>query len=348
MQPLEQAGGLRVIDSVAATDANLGIPPHSPPAVRQPPRRPSIPTLRFLKAYWVTIVVIASYLLLKLEAKYRSPAAMERIIVDKHRLNAKRVEKAIVSLQGLFIKVGQLFSIMTNFLPQEFRHGLESLQDQVPPRPYEDIVTRIRDEFAGRGPDELFAEFARQPVAAASIGQVHFARLHSGEPVAVKVQYSDIEDIARQDLRTMRRIMGIIQFFFPYRGLEGMLREITSMVMAELDFRTEAENVRTIAANFTNRRDVTFAIPIDELTTSRVLTTRWEEGVKIGDTEELARIGIDRSLLARLVIESYCQQIFVDGVYHADPHPGNLLVRRQDDGAPSIVFLDFGAIARIS
>src|SRR4029079_3303168 len=140
------------------------------------------------KAYWVTFVVILSYLSVRLQARFRSPESIARILRKKHIRNARRIERTIVQLQGLFIKVGQLISIMTNFLPPEFREQLSGLQDQVPPRPYKDIEKRIREEFKGQAPKDLFAEFDRDPIASASIGQVHLAKLQSGERVAVKVQ----------------------------------------------------------------------------------------------------------------------------------------------------------------
>jgi predicted unusual protein kinase regulating ubiquinone biosynthesis (AarF/ABC1/UbiB family) len=310
--------------------------------------RPKPARFRLLLAYWVTFVVLASYLSLRLTARFRSSQAMERILLERHKKNARRIERAIVALQGLFIKIGQLISIMTNFLPAEFRQELEGLQDQVPPRPFADIEARLRDEL-GKRPSELFAEFQERPIAAASIGQVHAARLKSGERVAVKVQYPGIEQMVRADLRALRRIFRIVSWFVPFQGLDGVYREIKSMVMAELDFRAEAENARRIAANFTARPEVMFPIPVDELTTTRVLTTVWQEGIKINDTPRLDAAGLDRRAVAELVVEAYCQQIFVDGVYHADPHPGNVLVRPADGEQPQrIVFLDFGAVAEVS
>src|SRR5688572_28179321 len=278
------------------------------------PSRPPTRGWRFLKAYWTTFVVISSYLSVKVQARFRSPAAIERILARKHVRNARRIERTIIALQGLFIKVGQLISIMTNFLPPEFRQELEGLQDQVPPRPYPDIEKRIREEFEGRAPSELFAEFAERPIAAASIGQVHAARLKTGEKVAVKVQYPDIEEIAAGDLKILKRILSIVGYFFPFQGLDRIYEEVRAMILQELDFRGEAENVRRVAANFTGRTDVRFPNVIDELTTSRVLTTSWEDGTKIGDLEKLDARKIDRKVLARQVIEAYCQQIFVDGV----------------------------------
>jgi ubiquinone biosynthesis protein len=312
-----------------------------------PTARPPARIGRFFKAYWVTFIVIASYLSLRVQARFRSEAAIVRLLERKHRRNSHRIERAIVHLQGLYIKVGQLISIMTNFLPAEFRTQLEGLQDQVPPRPYEDIERRFREEFAGRSPDELFQSFDRRPIASASIGQVHLARLASGQRVAVKVQYPDIEEIVKSDLATLRRIFRIVQFFVPYQGLEDVYREIRSMLKAELDFRAEAENVERIAHNFTGRNDVVFPTVVRELSTQRVLTTNFESGIKVGDLGKLDRAGVDRGAVARLVVELYCQQIFTDGVYHADPHPGNLLVRASDHDM-QVVFLDFGAVAEVS
>lgn len=312
--------------------------------------RPPARTLRFFKAYWVTFLVIGSYLWVRFLARFRSPEAIARRLGRVHVRNARRIERTIIQLQGLFIKVGQLISIMTNFLPDAFRDQLEGLQDQVPPRPYRDIEARIREEFDGRGPGELFASFNRRPVASASIGQVHIAYLDSGEKVAVKVQYPDIEGTVKSDLRTLRRIFGIISYFVPYQGLDEVYREIRAMIVEELDFRSEAENSARIAANFEDRREVSFPRPIPELSTGRVLTAHFEEGCKVSDLGKLEKAGIDRELLARQVIELYCQQIFTDGLYHADPHPGNILVRRCDH-SPSgtcVVFLDFGAVAEIS
>jgi ubiquinone biosynthesis protein len=312
-----------------------------------PTARPPARIGRFLKAYWVTFIVIASYLSLRVQARFRSEEAILRVLERKHRRNSRRIERAIVHLQGLYIKVGQLISIMTNFLPAEFRTQLEGLQDQVPPRPYEDIERRIREEFGGKSPDELFQTFDRRPIASASIGQVHLARLASGQRVAVKVQYPDIEEIVKSDLATLRRIFRIVQFFVPYQGLDDVYREISSMLKAELDFRAEADNALRIAHNFTGRKDVVFPTVVRELSTQRVLTTNFESGVKVGDLGKLDRAGVDRGAVARLVVELYCQQIFTDGVYHADPHPGNLLVRASEHDM-QVVFLDFGAVAEIS
>ncbi|HEU0031068.1 MAG TPA: AarF/UbiB family protein, partial [Kofleriaceae bacterium] len=309
---------------------------------RRPPLR-----IRSLRAYWTTFRVIGSYLWLRFRARFHSEAWVEHRLRTIHLRNARRIEATIIELQGLFIKVGQLISIMTNFLPEEFRRELEGLQDSVPPRPYQDIEQRLREEH-GLAPAEVFAQFDSRPIASASIGQVHLARLKNGTKVAVKVQYPDIEEVVRRDLNTLRRIFRIIGWFIPYQGLEELYREIRAIILQELDYREEAANVGRIAAHFEGRTDVAFPKIVDELSTQRVLVTHFETGCKITDKLGVKHLDIDRTTLARQVVEIYCQQIFTDGVYHADPHPGNLLVRQAPDGnGATIVFLDFGAVAEI-
>ena len=314
----------------------------TPVAFGRPPRG----RLRYWTAYLTTARIVLSYLSLKLQARFRSPAAIDELARKKNLKNARRVHRTIARLQGLFIKIGQLISIMTNFLPEEFRAELEGLQDQVPPRPYSEVEQRFAEEL-GKSPKELFAEFDERPIASASIGQVHKARLPSGEQVAVKVQYPDIEEIVRIDLRALRRIFGVISWFVPYQGLDSLYREIRGMVLQELDFRAEADNVERIAASFTNRRDVAFPKVVRALSTGRILVTEWIDAVKVSDRARLNALGVDRSRLARAVVQAYCQQIFTDGVYHADPHPGNLLVRKSPTGEVTIVFIDFGAVAEV-
>jgi ubiquinone biosynthesis protein len=315
---------------------------------------------RLFTAYFVTTQVVLSYVALAASRRFRSEDSYARRTREKHQRNARRIEAAIIKLRGLFIKVGQLISIMANFLPDAFREELQRLQDQVPPRPYKDIEARLREEFGGRAPSEVFAEFSPEPVASASIGQVHRARLPSGEAVAVKVQYPDIEEIVRTDLRALKRIFGVLRWFMPDYGFDTIYAEIREMVLAELDYRLEAAAIQRIAGNFEARAaqapspkvapEVRFPRVMADYSTARVLTTEWMEGVKASDLERLGALNVDRRRTARICVEAYCQQIFIDGLYHADPHPGNLLVQQPaaPGQAPTVVFLDFGATATVS
>jgi ubiquinone biosynthesis protein len=299
-------------------------------------------TTRFLRAYLTTFVVLSSYAWLGAKARIFGGRYREDHVDAVHRRNARRIEATILALQGLFIKVGQLFSIMTNFLPEEFRAGLANLQDAVPARPYEQIERRVREELGGT-PEEVFAAFERTPVASASLGQVHRATTREGQVVAVKVQHLGVEAMARADLKTIWRIVRIVRRFFRTRGIENYYHEIKAMIVDELDFLKEAGHIEAIAENFKDNDEVVFPRVHKPLSTPRILTLGWVDGIKIADTQRLREAGLDPAAVARDLLKVYCQMIFVDGLYHADPHPGNVLVRA--DGA--IVLLDFGAVGKL-
>ncbi|MDB4877808.1 MAG: hypothetical protein JWM41_4254 [Gemmatimonadetes bacterium] len=295
--------------------------------------------LRVIWIYAVTARVLASYLWLRLQRPFLGPAAYPATLARRHRANARRIERAIVRAGGLFIKVGQMISILSNFLPEDFRRELEGLQDKLPARPYAEIAARIRAEF-GAPPDELFTHFDRQPIATASLAQVHVATLADGRRVAVKVQHADIERVARLDLLLIARILWLVQFMFGVRGIESYAPEISQMIAEELDFVKEASNIETIAVRLADEPNVRCPTVVHERSTRHVLTTELVEGTKITDFAGLAARRLDRRVLAERIVTAYCRMIFVDGVYHADPHPGNILVA--SDGV--IVFIDFGAV----
>ncbi len=297
-------------------------------------------TWRFFRAYYTTFRVIASYAWFFWWARIFGKAWKDARLGTVHHSNARRVMRTILALQGLFIKVGQLLSIMANFLPPAFRQELEGLQDQVPPRPYEEIEERIENDLGARV-DELFDDFQKKPIASASLGQVHEARTKDGQRVVVKVQHKDIDQMVRLDLVTIRRIMAIAQWFVPVQGLDAYYHQIKGLLFEELDFEREADNIERIAKNFTQNPQVIFPVPVRELSTKRVITQSFVDGKKISD---LSNVAVDKKDIANRLVRAYCQMIFVDGIYHADPHPGNILV--QKDG--SLVLLDFGAVAELS
>ncbi|MFO0591927.1 MAG: AarF/UbiB family protein [Polyangiaceae bacterium] len=333
----------------ASTETALVKEPPAPRSISARPngsvtfRRRAAQRWRFFRAYSTTFAVIGSYLWFSSLRRLFGASWAAAREGSVHAKNAVRVERTIVELQGLFIKVGQLLSIMANFLPREFRSGLEGLQDQVPPRPFAEIAARIEGEL-GRPVGDVFARLSEEPLASASLGQVHEAWLKDGTHVAVKVQHQNIDEIVRLDLLTIRRIMAIVSWFLPIRGLDAYYHQIRVMILEELDFLREVGNIERIAACFSKRDDVRFPKPVQGLCTKRVMVTTFVEGTKVGDTEVLDHKRIDRKALARKIVQVFCQQIFVDGVYHADPHPGNMLVG--EDGA--LILLDFGAVAELS
>jgi ubiquinone biosynthesis protein len=307
------------------------------------PDRPSTRRFRLLAVYGTALRIALSYLGLHVSSRLRGAEWKERRLPAYHRRNARRVEQMILRQKGLFIKVGQLISILTNFLPEAFRAGLEGLQDQIPPRPFAEIERRILLEL-GQAPDALFSDFEREPIASASLAQVHRAKLADGRLVAVKVQHVDIEETARIDLQTIHNLLRAMGSVFRIRGLDTQYRQLETMIAEELDFEQEARNIARIAASFASDTRTRLPIVIPERSSRRVLTTEFVEGVKVTHLTALDAIGIDREDLARHIVKVYCKMIFTDGVYHADPHPGNILV--QADGG--VVFLDFGAVAYLS
>lgn len=298
---------------------------------------------RFIRAYSTTFSILLSFGWIYLMAYFLGQNWRIRKLEKAYVKNARRLKKMILSLRGLYIKVGQLISIMSNFLPKEFRNELEGLQDRIPPRPYKEIAARIKHEL-GNSPDNIFESFDKKPIASASLAQVHKAVLKDRQEVAVKVQYMDIERMAKLDLKTLRRIFRTVEFFFGIKGISTNFLQIKEMILDELDFIKEADHIETIAANFSNKDEVKFPKVIRQYSTHRILVTEFMAGSKASNLSYLDKCELDRGVLAEKIVRAYCQMIFVDGIYHADPHPGNIFV--QQDG--SLVFLDFGAIAKLS
>ena len=335
-------------------------------AVARPARR----RWRQSRAYLAATRVALSYLWFGLMAKVRGSRWAARRRPALHARNGRRVRESILSLRGLFIKAGQLASVLTNLLPEPFRLELEGLQDRVPASPTDTVRARIVSEL-GAAPEALFDGFSDRPVASASLAQVHRARLaapvggaeiggdglapadlapidRQWRDVAVKVQHADIDAIARIDLRAIETILRVVGRWFGVRGLREQFREIEAVILEELDFRREATNAAEIGATLGPGVSVPAVVP--ERSSQRVLTTAFVDGIKAGDLAALDAAGIDRLALAERILDAYGAMIFRDGVYHADPHPGNLLVRPDPamPGGFELVFLDFGAVARLS
>jgi len=300
------------------------------------------PGYRIRKAYWTTFIVMMSYVWLYTKAKFFGKSYAKKRLLDLHLRNAERVKKTILHLQGLFIKVGQMLSILTNFLPKAFHEPLEALQDQIPPRPYSEIEQQIVSEL-GDLPNNVFAHFDKKPLASASIGQVHRAILTSGEQVAVKVQHLNIEQIADVDLRVIERIVGMVSYFFDIKGIEHTYTQVKKMIEEELDFEQEAQPMQTIAVNLKDEPALEIPHLFSGYSTKKILVSKYCEGVKISNTAQIQAWNIDQTDLANRLVRAYCKMVFEDGFYHADPHPGNIMV--QADG--TIIFLDFGAVARL-
>ncbi|MEO7003181.1 MAG: AarF/ABC1/UbiB kinase family protein [Ktedonobacterales bacterium] len=242
----------------------------------------------------------------------------------------REFRKTAVELGGLLIKLGQFLGARADLLPAEALAELATLQDDVAPEPFAAIHPLIERELAAPL-DELFAEFNPKPEGAASLGQVHKARLHDGRLVAVKVQRPGIVQIVQADLSVLRFVLEIVRRLAPavdhIADLRALYREFARTVYEELDYQHEGRNAERFAAIFTD--DPLIAVPevVWTYSTGRVLTLEWMEGIKITQVNTLDVAGVDRDALARRLAGSYFRQTLEAGFFHADPHPGNILVQ---------------------
>lgn len=261
--------------------------------------------------------------------------------------NARRLLRGMLRLRGVFIKLGQVLSVMGGFLPRVYTKELEQLQDSVPPHPFSDLVAACRSSF-GKGPKELFRDIDEVPLAAASLGQVHVAHLHDGRKVAVKFLYPRIRDIVAVDMRVVRLAMRAYRWFVPVTKIERVHESLVDLLRRETDYLHEAACMERMAKNFADDPGMAFPEPVHELTTRDVLVMTFMNGTKITRLEELRAQGIPTSEVAVRLIQSFYKMLFVDRFFHADPHPGNFLVEKLGDGRFRIVVLDFGAICEAS
>ncbi len=264
--------------------------------------------------------------------------------------------ESLLTLGPTFIKLGQLLSTRPDVLPPEYIEVLSALQDEVPPAEWDQAKTVLEDEL---GPiDDRFAEFDTDAISGASLGQVYRARIngtaesddgHQGQPirdVAVKIRRPGIEPLVESDLRVIRWSLPILLYFVGDArafSLENLADEFAKTIREEMDYEREATMLSEIKSNFADDDRLVIPRVIDSHSGPRVLTMEYVGGTKINAVEELDRKGIDRTDLAENLQRSYLQMIIDDGVFHADPHPGNLAVT--DDGR--IVFYDFGMSGRV-
>ncbi len=316
--------------------------------------------VRLLRALWIFGLVFSGYIVqLTLQRATRRiekdpstgrerPAYPAWVTVRKRRVDeraAKRVLRGMLRLRGVYIKLGQVLSIMGGFLPRAFTDELKVLQDQVPPRPYAELERAFRRCF-GRSPDECFEYVERQPLAAASLGQVHAAWLADGRKVAVKFLYPGIRDVIRTDMRVIRLALRVLRWFFPLDALSKVHQALVDLLRRETDYEHEASCMERMADNHRGSKDLLFPEPIRELTTTDVLTMTFMEGFKITDFDRCDELGISRKRIATRLTQWFYESVFVHRLFHADPHPGNFLIQPPDSpkGKPRIVVLDFGAV----
>ena len=255
-----------------------------------------------------------------------------------HRRSAELIYRTALRLQGWLVKACQFIGTRADILPQEYIEVLSRLHDRVPPRPFAVIRKHIEAELK-QPLEKVFSSFTPEPVAAASLAQVHEATLHDGRRVAVKVQYPDIAALVDLDLRSVGFFVEWLARLEPRYDFRFILNELRRYIPLELDFVHEGHNAEAVARNFAARGDDALVPRIYwEYTTPCLLVMEFMEGIKVTEVEALRRAGIDPRAVAQKLTEAYLRQILLDGLFHADPHPGNLLVQP----GPRLVFLDFG------
>jgi ubiquinone biosynthesis protein len=248
-------------------------------------------------------------------------------------------------LGGTYIKLGQLLSTRADLLPPAYLEALSRLQDNIEPFPYEE-VERIVSEEVGVRISKAFTEFEKEPLGAASIGQVHRAKLRSGQSVVVKVQRPGIREQIVLDLEALEEVASFLDAHTEAGKryeFQSTLAELRKSLFGELDYQQEATNLTTIANNLKDFDRIAIPLPVDDYTTSRVLTMQYIEGKKITSLSPLALQEIDGRGLARELFNAYLKQILVDGFFHADPHPGNIFITE----AEQIALLDLGMVGRL-
>ena len=283
--------------------------------------------------------------------RYKTPQWWDRLLrrdperrdmTAIHQRNADQIFQTAVTMRGMLVKMCQVVGTRSDMFPPQYVKTLSQCHDRLPPRDFATIKRVVEEDF-GRPLETVFGEFSPTAVAAASLAQVHRARLVDGGEVAVKVQYPDIEHIIKTDLTASRRVAAIYQRFDsnPLDFLP-LLDELQRHLRMELDFRREAQSADRVRGFFAD--DPTVRIPkiLHEHCTRRVITMEFVDGVKVNDREALERADIDYSDLMTRLMRIFNRMILAHGFFHADPHPGNILVNRSPRGKATFTLLDFG------
>ena len=270
----------------------------------------------------------------------------DEIAAEHETAPAEELAKDLESLGPTFIKLGQLLSTRADLLPGPYLEALTRLQDQIEPFPYEEVERIVSGELGVRI-SKAFASFDPKPLAAASLSQVHRASMRDGRDVVVKVQRPDIRDVIVGDLESLGEIA---HFLDQHTELgrryefDNMLVNLRKSLLRELDFTIEANNLHTIRQNLAEFEDIVIPEPIDDFTTTRVLTMEYISGKKITSLNPLRILEIDSATLAYELFSAYLKQFLVDGLFHADPHPGNVFITDDD----RIALIDLGMVGRVT
>lgn len=301
---------------------------------------------RVAQTGWMLTRMAAGYRWHRVEAAFTTREHAERKMEKLHAVNARRFYETSARHGGAFLKVGQLLSARRDLLPEVWIRELAGLQDAAPTIPFEAVRTVIEADF-GRPLEEIFASFDAEPIAAASIGQVHRALTTDGKAVAVKVQRPGIGPRIETDLGLLETFVMSLEDSLPDADFDTIIGEVRRAVLAEVDYVAEARTASHVADFLSGHPDLFVPRPLPELCTEHVLTTEFADGEKItvvlDRLAEQAKVGSEvahgeLSRILGLLLEAYLKQVLEAGIFQADPHPGNVLVTK--DGR--LALLDFG------
>ncbi|PHV62168.1 AarF/ABC1/UbiB kinase family protein [Cyanobacterium aponinum AL20118] len=293
----------------------------------------------FARQWDITITILQFSWLLLLDFISKNNRDLQK------KKRARWLVKKLIKLGPTFIKIGQALSTRPDLIPLEYVEEFSQLQDRVPPFLSEDAIALIELEL-GDNIENIFAEFERVPIAAASLGQVHRAKLKTGEKVVVKVQRRGLEQLFQLDFKVLKILIGIGNRFIPsFRkyDLNLIYQEFFEILFAEINYLQEGENADRFRFNFQKEPKIIVPKVYWEYTTKKILTLEYLPGIKINDKEALLEKEIPIKPLIELGICTYLKQLLEDGFFQSDPHPGNMAVN--DEGA--IIFYDFGAMAEV-
>uniref|UniRef100_A0A2P2K6L6 Ubiquinone biosynthesis protein coq-8 n=3 Tax=Rhizophora mucronata TaxID=61149 RepID=A0A2P2K6L6_RHIMU len=309
---------------------------------------------RRVKVFTLAIVIYLDYKALQQREKWMKKTKISALWEKAHERNARRVLNLMIELEGLWVKLGQYLSTRADVLPHAYIKLLKQLQDSLPPRSLQEVCRTIQKEM-GKSMDDLFLNFDKTPLATASIAQVHRATLINGQEVVVKVQHEDIKTIILEDLKNAKSVVDWIAWAEPQYDFNPIIDEWCKEAPKELDFNHEAENTRTVSRNLgcnnqhcndTPGKQVDVLIPEVIQSTEKVLILEYMDGIRLYDNEALEACGASRQKIVEEITRAYAHQIYVDGFFNGDPHPGNFLVSKKPPHRP--ILLDFGLTKKLS